>query len=501
MDKNPELLILTAIVANRCLDEVLKAGLRPDHFGMPTTKEAFEYLLSFRKEAGQAGAIPTMSQFRRKFPWFQSEMPPSATTPTSLTKEMMEVSLQREVATGVFDLKEKQGSTTQDVEKLIGQLKDLLARHKTLELAGAAEATALVETWYELGGENSITGLPYPWSALNNETRGVQTHDFILIFGRPKSTKTWQLLRFLSGLQDHLVLQGTQKPILFVSFEMDLQRLTNRLACIKGRVSYERFNKKTLSGVEYGNLCMGLTALQLSKERGVPIYFAGPAICASGKKGFSMLDIEQAADEVKPAAIFIDGLLHAADIRTGKKSREWSVISNISSDVKQMSLSLHCPVIATHQANRESEVISPVNTQRDIAYADALAQDCDLTLRITKLRATTKEPRMVLMQPEGAREFELLGFTTFGDLCENMEYKETITEEKSLRQLLKRAAVEDPVEEARQKSSGSKGGKSVSKMAQEAAAAKQDQGTDLTMPAETAAGVSLHVVPGCKKVV
>lgn len=495
MDKNPELLILTTIIQNRCLDEMLKAGLRPDHFGMPATKEAFEYILSFRKEPGQSGALPTLAQFRRKFIWFQSELPPEATTPTSLAREMIEISIQREVATGVFDLKERQGATVQDVEKLIGKLKDLIGRHKTLNLAEAAEASHLVQEWYDKGGEGNITGIPYPWNALNYETRGVQEHDFILIYGRPKSTKTWQLLKFLANLQDYFLQKGKKKPLLFVSYEMDLQRLTNRLSCIKAKVSYEKFNKKMLSSEEKGRIAKAAIALQKAKEMGVPIYFTGPAI--SAKKGFSMLDIEQVSDEIKPAAIFIDGLLHAADVRTGKKSREWAVISNISSDVKQMSLALHCPVIATHQANRESEVITPVNTQRDIAYADALAQDCDLTLRITKLKPEKSGQKSILIQTEGAREFELLGFTVNGDLCEDMEQKMSISSEKTLKQLLTRA-IEDPIEEARNAKASGKGNtitKSVAALAQEAAKANASVGSELEIKEES----PLQILLGGKK--
>jgi len=438
MSQNPETLALAFILQTRSLGEFLKAGLRPDHFG-PPHREAVEFLIQSMKETG---GLPTLTQFIRRFPWFQPEPIPEGITTLSVTKEVIEFSLQREVSSRVFGLQAKQFVTSDQLRDVIRDLKDLLAKHETFDLAPADENTQIVRDWYREGEIKQITGIPYPWKELNIETRGIQKHDFILIFGRPKNGKTWVLMSLLAYL---LPRMPNDSRILFVSYEMDLQRLMNRLACIIAQVDYGKFNKAQLSQEEYKKYELGLAIIEEAKRKyGRRIFFAGPAIRSSGRKGFSMLDIEQAAETIEPIAIFIDGLLHAKDSRTGKRSRDWSVVSNISSDTKALALARHCPIICTHQANRESEMVPMIETQRDIAYADALAQDADLSIRVTKCR-TAEGQRRLLLQPEGAREFELLGFTIGGSFCEDMEIKEVMSEPSAIRALLSRAEDQDPV--------------------------------------------------------
>lgn len=435
---NPETLALAFILQTRSLGEFLKAGLRPEHFG-PQHQEALQFLIQNLKETG---GLPTLHQFIRRFPWFQPEPIPEGITTLSVTREVIEFSLQREVSTKVFGLQAKQFVTSDQLRDVIRELRDLLGKHETFDLAPADENTQIVREWYHEGEVKKITGVPYPWQELNIETRGIQKHDFILIFGRPKNGKTWILMMLLAYLLNRMPSGGR---VLFVSYEMDLQRLMNRLACIIGRVDYGKFNKALLSLEEYQRYELGLAHIEEAKRRfDKRIFFAGPAIRSSGKRGFSMLDIEQAAESIEPLAIFVDGLLHAKDTRTGKRSRDWSVISNISSDTKALALARHCPIICTHQANRESEAAPLIETQKDIAYADALAQDADLSLRVTKCR-TPEGERRLLLQPEGAREFELLGFTIGGNFCEDLSLKQVMSEPADIRSLLARAEDQDPV--------------------------------------------------------
>jgi replicative DNA helicase len=234
--------------------------------------------------------------------------------------------------------------------------------------------------------------------------------------------------------------------ILFVSFEMDTQKLINRLACIRSRVNYGKFNKGLFDTQEMARMTTALDDIKKSAAKGHEIIFAGPAINKSGRrrKGFSILDIEQMARDNNVCAIFIDGLLHATDVRTGKKSRDWNVISNLSSDTKLMALGLGVPVLATHQANREGEKETPVDSQRDMAYADALGQDTDMSLRVTKIRGPN-DSRQLLLQPTGAREFELLGFTCSAAFCEGLDGQiaELVTKHRRLADLLKKEAYDD----------------------------------------------------------
>lgn len=426
MRANPEFLLLTMIIEERRMREALASGVRADHFGSPQTQSAFSYLLDHYKEGSTTGTIPSPRTFAQRFPWYQPMPVLGETTVRSISEEVVTEALKREVATQVHSLGTSDITSVEDVEVVIQTLRELVARHKKIDSAVSCdkESLATVIDWYNRAKKKELlSGLPYPWVDLNIETQGIQEHDFILYFGRPKNGKSWMLVETAMNLLQHLP-DGSK--ILFATFEMDLQRLMNRLACLKARVDYRAFNHGELGDVEREKLNKALRELYEDKKRGKGIIFTGPAIKASSRKGFSMLDIEQSAEEIKPRAIFIDGLLHAADVRTGKRSREWNIISNLSSDAKQMALRLHCPVIATHQANRESEKSIPIDTQRDIAYSDALGQDTDMSLRISLIRMPGTGEKRYFIQPAGMREFDMTGFLTMADFCTNLNFVRTV---------------------------------------------------------------------------
>jgi energy-coupling factor transporter ATP-binding protein EcfA2 len=431
------------VLERRCLDELLSGGLRAEHLGMPGVQQAFKYLVEHRAEYS---SLPTLSEFVRQNPGVIPEPAPPDVSPAAVAAELIGLSLQRQVAVQLAALQSKTLTTPQAVQEAITQMRTLLYDHQpnTTVTAGGMSAEPLA--WYERGKDATITGLPYPWPVLNTETRGIQPTDFIVLYGRPKSGKTFELLHVLNHIS-----QQREGRVLFVSFEMSRNQLMNRLACIRAKVDYGRFNKGLLSPTEYQTLGDALADIRYSEKLGREIVFAGPAISpARRKKAYSLLDVEQAARDTGAIAVFIDGLLHAADVRTGKRSREWTVISNLSSDAKQLALSLNVPVIVTHQANREGEKDVPVDSQRDIANADALGQDADMTLRITKIRADRSGARQLLLQPTGAREFELPGFLVSGAFCEGMtDWCERVDDYKKLKSLLRKEVDEDPLDAAR----------------------------------------------------
>lgn len=436
---NPELVAISMCVGQRLLDPMLAAGLRPDHMGLPVVREALAWLIDYSR---QHRALPTQTEFHRKFPALDPVPVPSRVTPESISNEIIALSLHREAMTRLEMLRTQTQLTSADVQSTVSQLRTLLSEHQTGGPVTAAEAMDMALRWYEQGKDRSVTGLPYPWDCLNIETRGIHPGEFLLWYGRPKVGKTFILLYILACM--HAQVEGR---VLFVSFEMDLQRLVNRLACIRALLPYAAFRKCLLDEKQLRALHESIIYFEESKtKRESEIVFDGPAINPHRrKKGYTILDIEQRARDVEAKAVFIDGLLHAGDIRTGKRARDWSVVGNISSDTKQMALLLNIPVLATHQANREGEKDVPINSQVDIAYADALGQDADATYRITRLRSSDKYGRRLLIQPTGAREFELLGFLVNGECCNGFDgVAVPVTSEKELRKHLKKEDVADP---------------------------------------------------------
>jgi len=440
---HPEMMMIGMLLEKRNLHELLGSGLRPEHLGLPVTQAALKYAIEFESTHG---SLPTVSEFLRQCPGLVPEAPPKDLTAEALAAELIGLSLERQTALQLESLRMKPMRDLQSVQEIVDQLRTLAGNHQMNAQTTASDSVGKVTEWYKEGKEKIMTGMPYPWDVLNMETRGLQKKNFIVLYGRPKTGKTFQLLHMLSHLS--LNVPGT---ILFVSFEMDSQALINRLVCIRAKVNYRKFNRGELNDQELQDLEMSIMDIQKMKNTNRNIVFVGPAISTGRrKKQYTLLDIEQMARETKAVAIFVDGLLHAGDLRTGKRSREWTVVSNLSSDTKQLALNLDVPIIATHQANREGEKETPIESQRDMAYADALGQDADITLRLTKIRSGREGGRKILIQPTGAREFELLGFTVSGAVCEGMNgVTELVPDYKKLKELLRKETVDDPMEGTR----------------------------------------------------
>lgn len=442
---NPEFLLLGLIIEKRKMAEVLRSGVRPAHFGSPQLGKLFKYLYDTYNDPAKKGTIPTEQQVRRRFPWYQPPLLDIGVTAQGTASEVIGLSLQREALLAITEIQTNELITVDAVNEAVAKLRDLASAHQEIAAMALSESAHLAAEWYEAGRNRKITGRPYPYPDLNVETRGMHAGDFILLYGRPKSGKTFSLLEIMI----HVLQNDPEARILFVSFEVVAQRIINRLACLLEKLDYGRFNRGELDAQEHLRLERWTAELSASNSIGERLWLDGPAIHKqTRKKTYNLIDVEQRALLLGANVVFIDGLLHASDVRTKQRSREWNVVSNISSDTKAMAISLNCPVVCTHQANRESEFIPATeDTQRDIAYSDALAQDADVALRIVSTTQNQKPIR--LFQIPGAREFKMLGFTAHANYCAEMGFIGVVPNKRALRELLSKEAKDPPSAAAR----------------------------------------------------
>ena len=85
--------------------------------------------------------------------------------------------------------------------------------------------------------------------------------------------------------------------------------------------------------------------------------------------------------------------------------------------------------MATIQANKGAEKDPKKADLMEIAYADALGQDCDLAIRVTKQKdQATHEFEIVISLP-GSREGLLDNFVIYGNAATNFGFKRaTVTD-------------------------------------------------------------------------
>jgi len=282
---------------------------------------------------------------------------------------------------------------------------------KNTDLSLGRAIAKLKEKYLQVqAGVNFAKG-PWPWEILNRETGGIQPDDYIVIFGRPKSFKSW-LLTFLIAF----VVEQMKRALIYTK-EMTPENIFNRIYACLARVSYKGLRMGLLSPDEQE----ALFAIERFVERAG---LRDNVYCLSGK------DVPQGGDTVpwlrskiekyQPDYVFVDGLYLMSDVHRAK--RDHARVRNISRDLSNLRLSLQVPIIATLQATRSAAKHQEANLD-EISFSDAIGQDATAAIRIIKERGA--QTAMLILG--GAREWDLNGFRINADPARDFSFHSEVT--------------------------------------------------------------------------
>jgi hypothetical protein len=236
---------------------------------------------------------------------------------------------------------------------------------------------------------------PWPWQPLNVATGGFQPDDYIVLYGRPKSFKSWVLSYIITW-----TFTQNKRSIIYTK-EMTPQNIFRRIIACLAELNYD--------GLRRGSLVLQeRNALYAAHDYIRALQTANNIYCLSGRDapvgGDTVPWLRAKAEKFKPDYIFIDGMYLMSDIRKGKKEHER--VKNISRDLSDLRLALGIPVIVTIQANREAAKNNDANLD-EIAFSDALAQDATCIIRV--INEKTAPTCMLVIG--GAREYTLNGIS------------------------------------------------------------------------------------------
>ena len=381
---NPEIELISNIIENTDFSHVRKMGITPEFFRTEEGAAAFNWLWKQYHDIDHRGEIPDEERFLRKFPSF--DYCPSRNSIPALISELQDSHLEFEMdrisgeIQGLLDEKEDPRSVLQ---AYLPQLRDL--NYKTSENSGLfiRDSFALLRQEYETTRDSGgVTGIPFPWEPLNKATGGMQSEQFIVVFGRPKQMKTWVALKIAA--ESYLF----NRRVYIFSKEMRREDLARRLASIITNVDYAKLKSAGFSESEEEDFFDQVEHLSDWEDD-----FEGrndsrkPAICLDSDKGrrqaSTVDDITVRAEKFEPDLIVIDGFYLMRDGRTRSTTIDWKNIGHISQDLKGMAQYLECPVLGTTQANRANAKISS-DDMTDLSFADNIGQDADLAMRIFK---------------------------------------------------------------------------------------------------------------------
>jgi len=416
-----EMQLLSRIVRTGALAAALDWGIVPNDFRTTEGRGLFVNILGYWRANDTQGAIPGPFLIKEAYPTFEFCDDPSMTT-EALCTEVRKNRL-------ALEMKEYIGNRLEDIDvDPMGALNSLVSELQRLQNVGLKNYDSHFDDAMEellLRYKNAKDGvgnssLLWPWEPFNEQTLGIQEDDYIVLYGRPKSMKSFVLSAMAASAYD----QG--KKVLVYTKEMPAWQLFRRVGAFIARLPYSELRLGRLSPEDEQKLN---DLYMMVREQSKATQGSHNIICISGRDApagqDSMSWVRSKVDKYQPDIVFIDGLyLMSAD---GKPGKDHERVASISRAARDMVLGTRIPLVATMQANRNAAKHN--NAELDeIAYSDAIGQDATVAIRCINDRSD--EHPTVSLVIGGSREFKLHGVKINARPCVDFSFNREMTEKE-----------------------------------------------------------------------
>lgn len=424
---NIELSLLTRVIDDRDFHSLEKAQINEEYFVTNEGRELYRYLRGIYHSPETPGQVPSREFVRMSFPSFYPMHPtdPVPVLASYLRREKVRMSLQT-LAQRLTE--ESELNPMQAMATLKSQTADISALAEVGQDLSLASAFGQLRERYEIvQNASGVIGIPYPWAILNEELQGMQGSQFLVLYGRPKSMKSWVAIYMAA----HAYIRSRRR-VLFYTREMSPILVAQRAACCVANVDYGAFVKGKLQPAVKENLFRILQEM-MDDEKAVEQYTGGrqPFFKITSDRGGGANSgggvawLQAKIRELRPDIVFVDGMYLMKDDRTNSRSVDWKNITHISQDMKLTCQEFDVPLIGVTQANRAADK-SKGEDLTELAYADALGQDADAVIRVskeTRFDEVSKQKRTLLhLTFPGVREAQLDGIVINGVPATNFTF-------------------------------------------------------------------------------
>ena len=416
-----EAILISNVLKSRDLRPLVRAGLTSEDFHTAEGREWWKFIRTHHDNRVTYGQVPSMEMFKRRFPSF--DFNPSQDSVEAVCSELFVRNQSDEVMRAMDDAAD--AVSDNDLDAGVMFLQEVLEKWQHRRAEGGdldlSHSAALLKEQYErVETSQGMLGIPWPWEPVNEETLGMQKGQLIVIYGRPKSLKTWICLyicvfAYLLGFR-----------VLFYSREMSKEQILRRAASIIAGVDYRDLKRATLTDSQKTALFAAIDDLRES-EKSVRTDGKRAKFIISNDRGPNLgatvgLIKQKCQDEDIDLAA-IDALYKLADARTKNRDSDWKTQANVTQDLKDMAVDLDIPAIGVTQANRKAGGKASKVSTEEVAFTDAVGMEVDLLMRIIKGRdEQTGKPELVLCWP-ATRDEELNPLLIHGCPGYNFEVK------------------------------------------------------------------------------
>lgn len=425
-----ELCLLTRVIDDGDFHSLEKARIDESFFQTPEAQQIYRFLKNTFHGSDTGGMVPSRSMVSLQFPGFYYH-PASDPVPIlahQLRKDKIALDLKILAQTLMDQADNDPMSALSTLRVQSSAISALQEGGQDLSMANTYQ---LLKDQYELVQESGgVIGIPFPWLPLNEATQGMQAGNFGVIFGRPKSMKTWTTIYMACHAYTH-----SRKRVLFYTREMAPKQVAGRMAACLAKVDYHKYLNGRLQPEVKAHLFNILQELMDDEKAHDTHAGRQPFLLVTTDRGGSGSGaggvgwLQAKIRELKPDIVFVDGMYLMKDDRTNQRSIDWKQVAHISQDLKGTAQEFDIPVIGVTQANRASDK-SKGEDLTELAFSDSLGMDADFVLRVNrsvKIDENTKQKKTeVLINAPGLREGVFDGIVIKGEPASDFSYLRTI---------------------------------------------------------------------------
>ena len=426
-----EMQLISRILRKSQLKEVLEWGMEIEDFLTDEGRHMFNHLCSYAQHPETAGAQLGEYAARQAYPNFIFCDDESMTI-QALCHEVRQVRLRQDakgIAQRMIDMADQNPLEAMTLGNNLTKQGLELGYSKSDDVTFASSLNRIVNRVELLEKGVDLSVAPWPWEIFNEVTGGLEVDDYVVLYGRPKSMKSWVLAWFIA-----YTYNMGRKPLIYTK-EMTPDNIFMRVAACLAELPYQEFRRGKLSLDEKARL-YALRAMVSDMMSGDDM------ICLSGKNAPGGKDtvewLQSKIEKHCPAVAFIDGMYLMSDSKGPAKQKDNFRVQNISRGVRQMVLDTGVPIVATFQATRGAAKHQGAELD-EIAFSDAIGQDATAAIRVINEKTS---PTIALVVG-GSREYAFHGCRIYGIPATNFGFHSELTEKEIMKAKEKDASEEE----------------------------------------------------------
>ena len=297
------------------------------------------------------------------------ELPPAEDSVEYYANALTDRKLYNDLRGPFGDMREAIGDQNMEAARNAITAMSSMARvaNPEIDLVNIGEAGQIALDRYERNHRiDGLIGVPSGWASMDEQTAGYQGGDLIAYVARPETGKTWLMLYQLFCGHN----QGSN--VLLATMEMPIYALANRFYALAAGISPDDIRRGRLD--YYDEQRFRDTVQRYTNDDMFHMYQAN--------LGAGMDGLESVIAEIRPDAVYIDGVYMMKSGRSRKQAQKNEAVTDVLDDLKQMALRRDCPIIITSQFNREGR--GNKGSLENVGYSDAFSTHCSLVFALQR---------------------------------------------------------------------------------------------------------------------